>query len=145
MVEVKKISKTYKNQDGSTVKALNNISFTLNEGINFICGDSGNGKSTLLNILAGLDKFDSGDIIVDGVSFSSLKEEEFDFYRREKVSFMFEDYNLIESMTVEENIKASRMFVGEEATDEEDSVVLKKLKISGYEKRIFSYLFNPRR
>jgi len=140
MVEVKKISKTYKNQDGSTVKALNNISFTLNEGINFICGDSGNGKSTLLNILAGLDKFDSGDIIVDGVSFSSLKEEEFDFYRREKVSFMFEDYNLIESMTVEENIKASRMFVGEEATDEEVSEVLKKLKISGYEKRKVSQL-----
>lgn len=140
MVEVKKISKTYKNHDGSTVKALNNVSFTLNEGINFICGDSGNGKSTLLNILAGLDKFDSGDVVVDGVSFSSLKEEEFDFYRREVVSFMFEDYNLIESMTVEENIKTSRMFIGEEATDEEVADVLKKLKISGYENRKVSQL-----
>lgn len=140
MIEVKKISKTYKNHDGSTVKALNNVSFTLNNGINFICGDSGNGKSTLLNILAGLDKFDSGDVIVDGVKFSSLKEEEFDFYRREMVSFMFEDYNLIESMTVEENIKISRMFFDKEATDEEVSEVLKKLKIEGYEKRKVSQL-----
>ena len=73
MVRVKNVSKTFYNRDGSKVRALRNIDLELDDsGITFICGASGNGKSTLLSIIAGLERFDSGDIIIDGESFKNF-------------------------------------------------------------------------
>lgn len=131
MIELKKVSKTFKNEDGTYTRALHNINLTFEKnGITFITGDSGNGKSTLLNIIAGLDKADSGDVIVDGISFKSLSENDFDFYRNFLISFMFQDFNLIESLNVEENIKIARCFGQTPPSDEEVQTILKTLKIS---------------
>ncbi len=136
MVRVKNVSKTFYNRDGSKVRALRNIDLELdNSGITFICGASGNGKSTLLSIIAGLERFDSGDVIIDGESFKNFSSKDFDNYRREHIGFVFEDYNLIETMSIKENIRLGTLANGIVPTDDQIAQVLKKVKLSGFEER----------
>lgn len=89
----------------SAVHALNGIDLAIEKGkFTAIIGTSGSGKTTLLNMIGGLDTPDEGEVIVDGINLSNLKEKELAVFRRSKVGFVYQNFNLIPTLTVEENI-----------------------------------------
>ena len=105
-IEVKDLCKTYKTE-ATEFTALDKVNLSIDKGeICVILGPSGSGKSTLLNIIGGIDDASSGTIVCDGVEVTSLKGEKLTNYRREKVGFIFQFYNLIPNLTVYENIEA---------------------------------------
>ena len=105
MIELKNIVKTYTAGD-TVVKALNDISINFREKeFVSILGPSGCGKTTLLNILGGLDRYDSGDIIVNGTSTKMFKDKDWDAYRNHYIGFVFQSYNLIPHLNVVENVE----------------------------------------
>ena len=104
MIKLIDVSKTYK-QLSSETKALDNINVEFeNSGFVFILGPSGSGKTTLLNVIGGLDKIDSGKIIIDDKEINKFKNHELDCYRNENVGFIFQNYNLIDHLNIYENI-----------------------------------------
>ena len=105
IVTVKNLKKYY-GKGESQVKALNGIDLQVEKGkFTAIIGASGSGKTTLLNMIGGLDLPDEGEVVVDGVSLSGLKERELAVFRRSKVGFVYQNFNLIPSLTVRENIQ----------------------------------------
>ena len=104
-IEFKKVNKVY--QMGSVeIKALKNTSFEIEKGeLVCILGPSGAGKTTCLNILGGMDTLTDGKVIVDGVRIDKLKDKELIKYRRNDIGFVFQFYNLIQNMTVLENVE----------------------------------------
>ena len=101
MLEAVNLSKIYKSKGGNEVKALDNVSVRFPEkGMVFLLGKSGSGKSTLLNLIGGLDKITSGTIEVDGNDISHLSERKMCNYRNSHIGFIFQDYHLIEELTV---------------------------------------------
>ncbi|CEO21858.1 ABC transporter ATP-binding protein [[Clostridium] sordellii] len=105
ILKVKNLNKIY-GKDETKVKALNDINFEINKGeFVVIVGKSGSGKSTLLNIMAGLEKPTNGDVIIDNINISELDEKQKSLLRKEKIGLIFQSYNLIPVLTVEENIK----------------------------------------
>jgi len=94
-------------QNGSIITgAVDNLSFVLDKGsFNIIVGPSGAGKTTVLNILGGIDTVTSGNVIVDGLDITKLSEKELCKYRRNKIGFVFQQHNLISNLTVLENIE----------------------------------------
>ena len=112
MLEIKNITKIYKT--GSfTQKALNkvNINFRENEFVS-ILGPSGSGKTTLLNIIGGLDKYDSGDLIINEISTKKYKDKDWDSYRNHRIGFIFQSYNLIPHQTVLSNVELALTLSG---------------------------------
>lgn len=106
-IEVKNAVKQYGKGDAA-VHALDGASFSMEKGeIGVILGASGSGKSTLMNMLGGIDTLDSGTIIVDGVEISGYRKKQLVEYRREKIGFVFQFYNLIPSLTARENIETT--------------------------------------
>lgn len=104
MLQVRNIEKYYGNKNNVT-KALNRVSFDVEAGeFIAIMGASGSGKTTLLNCISTIDTVSSGDILLDGVSITSLNEEELARFRRERLGFVFQDFNLLDTLTIEENI-----------------------------------------
>lgn len=104
-LEVKDMKKSY-GEGGSYVEVLKGITTGIRKGeMCVIYGPSGSGKSTFLNAIGGLDTLDSGSIIVDGQEINGLKQEALSAYRREKLGFIFQFYNLIPNLTVKENIQ----------------------------------------
>ena len=104
MLLLKDIRKDY--QTGSeTVKALKglSVSFRKNEFVS-ILGQSGCGKTTLLNIIGGLDRYTSGDLIINGVSTKDYQDRDWDTYRNHSIGFVFQSYNLIPHLTIIENV-----------------------------------------
>ncbi len=91
---------------GSTVtKALDGISFNVKNGeFVAVMGASGSGKSTLLNVIATIDRASSGNVILDGVNVGGMREDALSEFRRDKLGFIFQDYNLLDTLTVAENI-----------------------------------------
>lgn len=88
------------------MQVLNGVNFNLEEKkICTILGPSGSGKSTILNVIGGLESIDSGDVTVDGITTSSLNSKDLAFYRRDKLGFIFQFYNLVPNLTVKENIE----------------------------------------
>ena len=103
LMEVQNVCKTF-GQGDTAVRALSNVSFTLERGVfAAVTGESGSGKTTLLNVVGSLLKPDSGKVIVDGEDLSGMNDDELSVYRRRKVGFIFQNYNLIPVLTVEEN------------------------------------------
>ena len=96
MLQLKNIVKTYSTGD-TTQNALNgvNLSFRENEFVS-ILGQSGSGKTTMLNIIGGLDRYTSGDLIINGVSTKEYKDADWDYYRNNSIGFVFQSYNLIQ-------------------------------------------------
>lgn len=112
MLQIKNISKTYKT--GNLVqRALDDVSLNLrdNEFV-AILGPSGSGKTTLLNIIGGLDRYDSGDLIINGISTKKYKDRDWDSYRNHTVGFVFQSYNLIPHQTVLANVELALTISG---------------------------------
>ncbi len=105
MLQVKQIKKTY-TTGGFTQTALDNISlnFRKNEFV-AILGESGSGKTTFLNVVGGLDQYDSGDLIINGQSTKDFTEKEWDAYRNNSVGFVFQSYNLIGHLNIADNVE----------------------------------------
>lgn len=104
-IELNNVVKTYKMGE-IEIKAVDNISFPIEKGeFVVIVGPSGAGKTTVLNILGGMDTATSGTITVDGVDISKYKEKELTKYRRDDVGFVFQFYNLIQNLTAAENVE----------------------------------------
>lgn len=105
MIELKNLKKEYKNGRNSFL-ALNDINLTINEkGLIIILGKSGSGKSTLLNILGGLDTHTAGELIVDEKNLNDFNSKEYDNYRNNYIGFIFQEFNLINEITVNENVE----------------------------------------
>jgi putative ABC transport system ATP-binding protein len=103
-IEFRNITKLY-HKGESQVEALNNVTFTINNGeFLALTGVSGSGKSTLLSLIGGLDLPTTGEIIVDGVDLSELNSDELADYRRIKVGFIFQSFNLIPTLNILENV-----------------------------------------
>lgn len=103
-IEIKNLVKVYGSSENE-VKALDNVSLKIDDGeFVAIIGASGSGKSTLLNMLGGLDKPTSGKVIIDGEDITKLKEKDLSIFRRRKIGFIFQFFNLIQVLNVEENI-----------------------------------------
>ncbi len=117
MLKLKNIKKDYKTGD-FVQHALKNISvsFRKNEFV-AILGPSGSGKTTLLNIIGGLDRYDSGDLIIDGKSTKSFKDKDWDAYRNHAVGFIFQSYNLISHISVLENVEMGMTLSGISAAE----------------------------
>ena len=104
VVDIKDVSKDYESQSGK-VPVLKNVSISINKGeFVGIVGDSGSGKTTLLNLIGGMDCVSSGSITVAGDAISDYDDKQRTIYRRKHVGFIFQDYNLINELTVYENI-----------------------------------------
>ena len=105
MLIVKNLKKTYKTKGGVEVKALDDVSITFPEnGMVFLLGKSGSGKSTLLNVIGGLDRVDSGEIIVKGKNSKTFSGADYDSYRNTFIGFIFQEYNILNEFNVEQNI-----------------------------------------
>lgn len=104
-IEVKNLDKIYELGENS-IKVLNDVSFQLEKGeLCTLLGPSGSGKSTLLNAIGGLEKVERGEIIIDGTDIAKLKNMALTEYRRQKLGFVFQFYNLIPDLNVKENIE----------------------------------------
>ncbi len=104
MLQVQKIEKYYGSKNNVT-KALDRVSFEVEDGeFLAIMGASGSGKTTLLNCISTIDTISAGKILLDGMSIADLGEEELAKFRRERLGFVFQDFNLLDTLTIEENI-----------------------------------------
>lgn len=136
MLEVRNLKKIYKMKKGVSVNALNNISIKFPEkGLVFLLGKSGSGKSTLLNLLGGLDKYDSGEIIIKGVSSKDFKQSHFDSYRNTYVGFIFQEYNVLEEFSVGANIALALELQNKKATDQQINKILEEVDLTGFGNR----------
>ena len=106
LLEVNNLKKVYTSRfGGAPVQALSNVSFSVEEGEYLaIMGESGSGKTTLLNILAALDKPTSGEVLLDGKLLSAIKERDISAFRRDNLGFVFQDFNLLDTFTLRDNI-----------------------------------------
>ncbi len=132
LLELKSIQKYYGTR-GSITRAVNGISFSVSEGEFIgIMGASGSGKTTLLNCIATIDNVSAGHIFLEGVDITELKEKQLARFRREKLGFIFQDFNLLDTLTLGENI-AMAQTINRTPADEIDkniAEIAQKLNIS---------------
>ena len=138
VLKVNNLKKYYGNNTNIT-KALNNISFTVsNNEFLAIMGASGSGKTTLLNTISTIDSVTSGNIIINGVDITNLKEEELSNFRKENLGFVFQDFNLLDTLTIKENIALS-LIINKEDKNKIDNLVLDISKKLGIEDILNKY------
>ena len=106
ILEVKNLKKVYTTRFGSVkVQALRDVNFSVEEGEYVaIMGESGSGKTTLLNILASLDKATSGQVLLRGRNVTEIKNKELCAFRREHLGFVFQEFNLLDTLSLKDNI-----------------------------------------
>ncbi|MDD3183855.1 MAG: ABC transporter ATP-binding protein [Anaerostipes sp.] len=106
LLEVNHLKKIYTTRfGGNQVQALSNVSFSVEEGEYVaIMGESGSGKTTLLNMIASLDQPTSGTVVLKGKNFSQIKEKELSAFRRDHLGFVFQDFNLLDTFSLKDNI-----------------------------------------
>ena len=122
MLQIQHICKEYRT--GTLVqKALDDVSlnFRDNEFV-AILGPSGSGKTTFLNIIGGLDRYDSGDLIINGISTEKYKDRDWDSYRNHTIGFVFQSFNLIDELNVYENIELPLLYMGISASERKKRV-----------------------
>lgn len=112
MLQLKDVCKSYTTADFTQV-ALDHVSlaFRDNEFV-AILGPSGSGKTTMLNIIGGLDHYDSGDLLIDGISTKQYRDRDWDTYRNNRIGFVFQAYNLIPHQTILENVELALTLSG---------------------------------
>ena len=134
MLELQKVTKSYTTGDFTQV-ALDgiNLSFRQNEFV-AIFGQSGSGKTTCLNIIGGLDHYDSGDLIVNGKSTKKFKDLDWDAYRNNSVGFIFQNYNLISHLSIIDNVELGMTLSGVSAAEKHRKarVVLEKVGLKDH-------------
>ena len=136
MLEVRNLCKTYRSKDGVSVEATKNISLRFPErGMVFLLGRSGSGKSTLLHLLGGLDRYDSGEILINGTSTREFTNSMMDSYRNTYVGFVFQDYNILPEFNVGANIALALELQGIRATNEKIAEILEEVDLADYAKR----------
>ena len=135
MIELKEVKRIYKTKT-RRVTALDGVSFTLPEkGFVFILGRSGSGKTTMLNMLGGLDAPTEGELLVDGVSSRNFKQADFDNYRNRYVGFIFQEYHLLDDYTVADNIALSLELQNDLTKEERQQKIaaaLSQVELDGY-------------
>lgn len=115
MIIVKNLTKVYKSKKAKICVALNNVSFSLpSKGLVFVVGKSGSGKSTMLNLLGGLDSLTSGEINVFGNQLNEYSESELYSFRSNIVGFVFQDFHLLDDLTVADNVRLSLKLMAED-------------------------------
>ena len=133
MLSVRDLTKSYKAKGGVVTKALDGVSIDFPErGMVFILGKSGSGKSTLLNVTGGLDRPDSGEIIVKGKSSKDFTAADFDSYRNTFIGFIFQEYNILSEFNVEQNIALALQLQGKKNDKAAVEALLEKVDLSGY-------------
>lgn len=134
LLEVKNLKKIYTTRfGGAPVQALTNVSFSVEQGEYIaIMGESGSGKTTLLNILAALDKPTSGDVLLNGKSILTINEKEISAFRRDNLGFVFQDFNLLDTFSVEDNIFLPLVLAGKtyEEMNQKLFPIAKRLEIT---------------
>lgn len=135
MIRVKNLIKIFESKKKDKCIALDNVSFTLEDkGFVFIIGKSGSGKTTLLSIIGGLDNLTKGEISINGNLFSKFKEKDYVNYRNTMIGYIFQDFHLIDELTIYENIKISLDL----QNNKDVSLIgemLEKVGLKGYENR----------
>ena len=122
--------KKYFGKGEAQVKALDGIDLSIEKGkFTAIIGASGSGKTTLLNMIGGLDTPDEGEVIVDGVNLSGLKEKELAVFRRSKVGFVYQNFNLVPTLTVKENILFPLSLAGSTPDQRFSADVMQQLRL----------------
>lgn len=124
LLEIKNLKKIYSTRfGGNKVEALKDISFSVEDGEYIaIMGESGSGKTTLLNILASLDKPTSGQVILKGKEVSSIKEKEMAAFRRNHLGYVFQDFNLLDTFSLRDNIFLPLVLAGKKYKDMEQKL-----------------------
>lgn len=136
MLEIRNLVKVYKAKGGAEVRALDDVSVKFEEkGMVFLLGKSGSGKSTLLNLCGGLDAPDSGEIIIKGRSSKDFSQSDFDSYRNTFVGFVFQEYNILDEFTVEDNIALALELQGKNKNKEQVNAILEQVDLANFAKR----------
>ncbi len=136
MLKISNVTKTYRMKKSEDVVALKDISLSIEEtGMVFVLGKSGSGKSTFLNVLGGLDRFDCGEIEICGKSSKDFNQSDFDSYRNTFIGFIFQEYNILEDFTVGANIALAIELQGKKATSERVEAILEKVDLAGFGNR----------
>ena len=136
MLEALHLTKVYKTKGGADVKALDDVSIQFPEkGMVFLLGKSGSGKSTLLNVCGGLDAPTSGAIMVKGKSSEKFSQSDFDSYRNTYVGFIFQEYNILNEFSVEDNIALALELQGKPKDKKAIADLLEQVDLVGYAKR----------
>lgn len=119
LLEVTGLQKIYKGRrGGASVEALKNVNFTVEKGEYVaIMGESGSGKTTLLNILAALDKATAGTVMLDGMNLSTIKDSAIAMFRRDNLGYVFQEFNLLDTFTIEDNIYLPLVLAGKRHQD----------------------------
>ena len=132
-LEVHGLKKVYTSRfGGQSVQALSNVNFSVEQGEYVaIMGESGSGKTTLLNILAALDRPTEGEVLLEGRSMSEIRESELAAYRRENLGFVFQDFNLLDTFSIRDNIFLPLVLSGKryEQMNEKLAPIARKLGI----------------
>lgn len=129
----------YYGSSGNLTKALDDISFVVQEEeFTVIMGASGSGKSTLLNVISTIDKVSAGDIIIHKRNLSTMKEKEMETFRKAELGFVFQDFNLLDTLTIHENI-AMPLVLKKEIPNIIDEMVVKYANILGIEDVLKKY------
>lgn len=135
MLEIKNLSKIYKTNNVVT-KALDNVTLKFpDKGMVFLLGKSGSGKSTLLNVCGGLDTPTEGEIIVKGRSSNTFSSSDFDSYRNTYIGFIFQEYNILNEFTVEDNIALALELQGKSKDRNKINELLAQVDLASYARR----------
>ena len=139
-IRTEQLCKTYDSGENA-VHALNDVNITIERGeFVAICGASGSGKSTLLNLLGAIDRPSSGRVIIDGTDITRKTEEQLAAFRRRRIGFVFQFFNIIPVLTVEENIGVPLMLDGKRPDKRAIDAVLKQIGLSDKRNKLPSQL-----
>lgn len=124
ILEVKNVSKVYTTRFGSAkVQALSNMNFSVEKGEYVaVMGESGSGKTTMLNILASLDKPTGGEVLLNGRNLTTIREKELSAFRRDNLGFVFQDFNLLDNFSLKDNILLPLVLQGKSVAQMEQLV-----------------------
>ena len=136
MLEIRDLVKVYKTKGGEDVRAIDGVSLQFGEkGMVFLLGKSGSGKSTLLNLCGGLDMPDEGEIIIKGRSSKDFTQADFDSYRNTFIGFIFQEYNVLDEFSVEDNIALALELQGKNKNREQVLAILRQVEMEAFASR----------